>query len=97
VVGDDKVDDLAWAVPPSEPAGRGVRVATSFLFYADSDERLPERPAAAASPGRIVEVQAAAECRDAVTGEERPCHDQVAGWIANGSAPEVDDRVQCPG
>src|ERR1700683_4116423 len=44
VVGDDEVDDLARAVPPAEPAARGLGVA----LLADRDERLPERPAAAA-------------------------------------------------
>src|SRR5580700_1611359 len=98
MVGDEETDNLARAVPPSEQVivGWGWRVVASFVFLAEVDECLPERPAAAAGPGRFVQVQTAAECRSAVTGEELPFHDQVIGRVADGHAPEVDDRMQCP-
>src|SRR5580693_1396609 len=96
VVGDEEADRLGWAVPPSEVACCGLPAAARGLVPGDAGECLPQRPAAAAGPGRLVQRQAAAECRSAVAGEELPFHDQVVGRVADGQPAEVDDRVQCP-
>src|ERR1700722_14094144 len=70
VVGDEEADRLGWAVPPSEVACCGLPAAARGLLPGDAGECLPQRPAAAAGSGRLVQRQAAAECRSAVAGEE---------------------------
>lgn len=81
MVGEYEVDNLASGVPPSHPVGRGFRVAGTFTLAGEGDERLPERPSAATSPGRPVERQSALEHLAALAVEEHPRRHQVTGGI----------------
>ena len=91
MVGDHVLDDLARAHPPAEPPSRSI--GAGLLVR---DQRLPERPAAPARPGRVVESEAGAEGSAALTHEERPRDHDVAGGISDCRAPEVDDSDQTP-
>src|SRR2546423_15169890 len=62
VLGEDIVDDLLWTLPPSEADALEVGLATVCFPLADErDQGLPQRPATAARPGRIVQSEAGAE------------------------------------
>lgn len=58
------------------------------------DERLPQRPAAAACPLGVVDGQPLAERPAAVGGQEGPRDGHVAGRVAGAAGAEVDDRRQ---
>src|SRR6202035_192426 len=88
--------DLAGTGAPSEPVRGGVRSRAAGFLVGEGDERLPERPSTPASPRLIVESKAASERLSALTGEEGPGHHEIAGRVANGSAPEVDYGSQVP-
>src|SRR5436190_24089437 len=60
----------------------------------ERDERLRERPAAGAGPGRVVDGEFAPESLAAGCVEQLPGDHHVAGRIADADAPEVDHRAQ---
>jgi hypothetical protein len=94
VVGDGKVDDLVWVVPPSEPAA-AVCVSSpprfSLAIVMSAFQSAQPRPRSQVAWSRCRPRRNTVALSPAKKG---PCHDKVAGCVADGSASEVDDRVQ---
>src|SRR5688500_76007 len=60
----------------------------------EGDESLPQGPATASRPGRVVERKRCPESLPALPGEERPGDRQIAGGITDAGAAEVDHGAQ---
>ncbi|ESX36509.1 hypothetical protein X763_16185 [Mesorhizobium sp. LSHC432A00] len=84
MIGQDVVDDAA----------RSLGFDLVGVVSGNGDQRLPQRPAAAARPGRFIDVDGGTERLPAVALEERPGDRQVARGIADPGGAEVDDGAQ---
>lgn len=60
----------------------------------DGDQRLPQRPAAAARPSGVIDGNVGAKSLAAFAFEERPGYSKIAGWIADAGGAEIDDGAQ---
>ena len=66
------------------------RVGVRLRVLCDGDQRLPQRPAAASYPGRVVDAERSAERITTRTRQQRPPDHHVARGITHAGAAEVE-------